>query len=549
MDTTLTLLNLGGAVALLLWGVHMVQSGVQRAFGAELRRLLAHTLGNRAKALVTGLSVTAILQSSTATGLMISSFAATGLVALVPALAVMLGANVGTTLIVQVLSFDVSQFAPLLLLAGVVMFRGGGTRTRDLGRAAIGLALMLMALSRLLQIITPYEDVPSLRILMGGIATDTIISTLFGVFIAWAAHSSVAVVLLVASFAEKGVVPFHAAMALIVGANIGTAINPLLEGSRSGEMAGRRVALGNMAFRLFGAAVALPVTSWIGPHLLAIEPDLARAAADFHTAFNLLIALAFLPILSPLARVLERLFPDRLEAADPSRPLYLDPSATETPAIALGHASREALRMVDVLDEMLAAVSDALRSRDREALARARRTDHVLDSLNWAIKRYLTSMDPESLTDDEHSRLDAILTLAFNLESAGDVVERNVVSYLSKQLKRGGEISGAVLETIEQSVDAVRSNLRTAASIFTTGDERAAQVLAEQKADFRRREAEAFKTHVTQLQAGDASRDAAPVDLFRDIKRINDHLVAGAAYPVLEARGRLASSRMLPGTG
>jgi phosphate:Na+ symporter len=235
LDATLSLLNLGGSIALLLWGVHMVQSGVQRAFGPDLRRFLAKTLDNRIKAAVAGLGVTTILQSSTATGLMVASFASAGFVALIPALAAMLGANVGTTLIVQALSFDVSRASPLLLLAGVVMFRAGSARTRDIGRVAIGLRLMLIALSTLLEIITPYEDVPSLRILMGGIATDRLISIVFGALLAWAAHSSVAVALLVMSFAEKGVVPLNAALALIIGANIGTALNPLLEGARGGD--------------------------------------------------------------------------------------------------------------------------------------------------------------------------------------------------------------------------------------------------------------------------------------------------------------------------
>jgi phosphate:Na+ symporter len=498
---------------------------------------------------LTGLGVTAVLQSSTATGLMISAFAAAGVVSLASALAVMLGANVGTTLIVQVLSFDVSPFSPLLILAGVGMFRAGSAQARDLGRAAIGLGLMLLALSRLLQIITPYEDMPSLRILMGGIATDTIISTLFGALMAWAAHSSVAVVLLVMSLAAKGVIPFHAAMALIVGANIGTALNPLLEGTRSGEMAGRRVAIGNLVFRLAGAAVVLPLAGWIGPHLLATEPNLSRAAADFHTAFNLFVALAFLPLLFPFALALEKLFPDRLEAADPSRPMYLDQSAIEIPSVALGHAAREVLRMVDVLDEMLTAVSDAMRNRDRETLSRVRRTDDVLDALNREIKSYVTSIDPDNLTDEEHHRLEAILAFAFNLESAGDVVERNIAGFLAKQIKRGAAMSNAGRAEVEQSLDAVRSNLRTAASIFTTGDERAARVLAEQKEQFRNREAAALKAHIGLLRAGGAAVDAPPVDLLRDIKRLNDHLVAGAAYPVLEARGYLASSRMLPEGG
>src|SRR3954453_10879800 len=166
MTTTVTLVDLAGWVALLLWGVHMVQSGVQRAFGPQLRRILGNALASRGKAFLAGMGVTAVLQSSTATGLMAASFAAGGLVGLVPALAVMLGANVGTTLIVQALSFDVSKVAPLFVLVGVLLFRRSlVSRTRDIGRVAIGLGLMLFALQQLLSIVTPYEDVPSLRLL------------------------------------------------------------------------------------------------------------------------------------------------------------------------------------------------------------------------------------------------------------------------------------------------------------------------------------------------------------------------------------------------
>ena len=347
---TVILLDLAGAVALLLWGVHMVQSGVQRAFGGEFRRILSRGFGGRLQAFAAGLGVTAVLQSSTATTLMITWFAAGGFVALVPALAAMLGANVGTTLIVQVLSFHVSALSPLLLLVGVVAFRAGSTRIRDLGRVAIGLGLMLIALSRLLEVVTHYDDVPSLRILMARIATDPVISALFGAMMAWAAHSSVAVALLVMSLTGKGVLPLSAAIALMIGANIGTAINPLIEGSRGADIAGRRVAVGNLATRLAGAVVVMPLIPWIGRMLIHIEPDLARAVADFHAGFNIVIAMAFLPLLSPLARLLERFLPNRAQGVDPSRPLYLDEAAIESPSIALGHAAREALRMVDVLE-------------------------------------------------------------------------------------------------------------------------------------------------------------------------------------------------------
>ncbi|MGH7031434.1 MAG: Na/Pi cotransporter family protein, partial [Stellaceae bacterium] len=207
MNATLTLIYLAGSIALLLWGVHMVQSGVQRAFGPNLRRLLGTALGGRVNAFLAGLGITAVLQSSTATGLMVTGFAAGGLVDLVPGLAAMLGANIGTTLIVQVLSFDITRVAPVFILIGVMMFRRGGlTRTRDLGRVGIGLGLMLIALGQLLTLLAPYEDVPSLRLLLGAVATVPVIGVLVAAAFTWAAHSSVAIVLLIMSFAAQGVV-------------------------------------------------------------------------------------------------------------------------------------------------------------------------------------------------------------------------------------------------------------------------------------------------------------------------------------------------------
>src|SRR5947207_15610027 len=187
MSVTLSLIDLAGAIALLLWGLHMVQSGIRRAFGPHLRRFLGRALGGRCRAFLAGLGVTGVLQSSTATGLMAASFAAGGLVDLVPALAVMLGANVGTTLIVQLLSFDIGRVAPLFILVGVILFRKSAqSRSRDLGRVAIGLGLMLLALQLLLALITPYEDVPSLRLLMGAIAMQPIIDFILAGDFDWA---------------------------------------------------------------------------------------------------------------------------------------------------------------------------------------------------------------------------------------------------------------------------------------------------------------------------------------------------------------------------
>jgi phosphate:Na+ symporter len=199
------LLNLVGGVALLLWGLHMVCSGIMRGFGSDLRRYLSTALRNRFIAFLAGVGVTALLQSSTATALMITSFAARGLVALAPALAVMLGANVGTTLIVQILSFDVSAAAPVLFLIGVIAFKiGKTTPPRDLGRVAIGLGLMLLSLHILIDALAPAESTPTVRALRSAVTAEPVLCVLIAAVLTWAAHSSAAVVLLVMPLNHAG---------------------------------------------------------------------------------------------------------------------------------------------------------------------------------------------------------------------------------------------------------------------------------------------------------------------------------------------------------
>jgi phosphate:Na+ symporter len=547
MDATLTLIDLAGSIALLLWGVHMVQSGIQRAFGPHLRRLLGRALGNRVKAFLAGLGITALLQSSTATGLMVSGFAAGGLVDLVPGLAVMLGANVGTTLIVQLLSFDISRVAPLFVLIGVMMFRRGGiTRTRDLGRVGIGLGLMLLALTQLLSLLTPYEDVPSLRLLLGAIATVPVIAVIFAAAVTWAAHSSVAVVLLIMSFAAQGAVPPQAAFALVLGANLGTALNPLFEAGANGDPMTKRLPLGNLLNRAVGCALGLALLGKIGPWLVAIEPNVAREVADFHTLFNLVIAALFFPVLRPFARLLRWMLPAHAAPADPSLPVYLDQSALEVPSLALAAASREALRMADVLETMLQGALDALASGDRKRIAETKRLDDVLDRLNSALKAYLTSLDHETLDADDDRRLSEILAFITNLEHAGDIAERGVAANLAKQVKRNLAFSPQGSGEIREMLQRLVKNVRTAAAVFMTDDVRAARGLLGEKEVFRDLETRATEAHFARVRAGrveSVETSAQHLDMLRDLKRINAH-VAAAAYPVLEKRGELLSSRL-----
>jgi phosphate:Na+ symporter len=508
--------------------------------------LLSSALRNRASAFGAGLGVTAVLQSSTATGLMVTGFAAAGLVELVPALAVMLGADVGTTLIVQALSFDMSFLSPALVLLGVLAFRRGEAgRARDIGRVLIGLALMLLALHQLLEVVTPYEDAPSLRLMLGTLTTEPVLGLLIGMAMAWAAHSSVAVVLLVMSFASKGVLPPEAAFALVLGANIGTTINPVLEGAPGDDPAARRVPLGNLVARAIGALAALVALPWIAPTLAGLAADPGRAVANFHTLFNLVLAVLLFPVLPFYATLLRRLLPARVDPADPSRPMYLDEAARETPMVALGGAAREALRLADVLEAMLTGLADGLIRGDRRRIIEARRLDDVLDRLNGAIRSYLVGLDGEAMSEDDHRRAGEILTFATNMEHAGDVVDRNLLVIAGRSIKRGRPLSAEQQGDLTGALDRVLANLRMAASLFVNADTRTARLLVAEKQIFRNLETAATTAHFAAMRAGDAAETSAlHLDLLRDIRRVNAHLVAAAAYPVLESHGELLPSRL-----
>ncbi len=543
---SIILLDVMGGVALLLWGLHMVHSGIVRAFGSDLRRLLGTALNNRVSAFFAGLLVTAILQSSTATALMTTSFAASGLLALVPALALMLGANVGTTLIVQVLSFDVSWVAPILITIGVVAFkRSRETRTRDLGRVSIGLGLILLALHILLETLAPAESAPAVRGLLGALTGEPVLNVLLAAALTWLAHSSVATVLLVMSLAYAHYVTPMAALALVVGANLGSAINPLVEGSRGGR-ASQRLPLGNFINRLVGVALVLAFLHPIANLFARFDPDPARQVADFHTAFNVALALLFILPLDGLAWLLVRFLPDEKKPVDPTAPRYLDETAIDTPAVALACAARETLHMGDIVETMLQQTITAMMNDDRKLVVEISRLDDAVDRLDEAIKLYVTKVTRESLDDHNGRRAMEIISFAINLEHIGDIVDKNLMELAAKKIKRKLQFSKEGTAELEAFHRRVVDNLKLAFSVFMSGDMKMARRLLEEKAQLRDAELAAAESHLARLREGrpeSIETSSLHLDVLRDLKRIHSH-ICSVAYPVLETTGELHPSRL-----
>jgi phosphate:Na+ symporter len=545
--SSIVLLDLMGGVALLLWGLHMVHSGIVRAFGSDLRRILGTALHNRFLAFAAGIIVTALLQSSTATGLMTASFVTGGAVDLAPALAIMLGANVGTTLIVQALSFNVTAVAPLLFLVGVIAFkRGGQTRTRDLGRVAIGIGLMLLSLHILLDTLAPAEEAPAVRMLLAAITGDSFLCVLMAAVLTWVAHSSVTVVLLIMSLAYSGFITPVAALALTLGANLGSAINPVIEGSNNSNPASYRLPVGNLFNRLVGCAVALPFLHPIADALSRFEPNVSRMTADFHTAFNLVLAIVFILPLGWLASLLTRFLPERAKPNNPAAPLYLDETALSTPSVALACAEREVLHLGDIVETMFRQAMTALMTDDRRLVAEVSRMDNAVDKLDEAVKLYVTRLTRESLDERDGYRAMEIVAFSINLEHIGDIIDKNLMELAQKKIKRKLAFSKQGAAELEAFHQEVMSNLKLAFSVFMSGDVKIARQLIAEKATLRTAELAAAESHLERLRERrpeSIESSSLHLDVLRDLKRIHSH-ICSVAYPVLERAGALQPSRL-----
>jgi phosphate:Na+ symporter len=543
---SLVLLDLMGGVALLLWGLHMVHSGILRAFGPDLRRLLAGTLGNRFAAFAAGIGLTALLQSSTATALITSSFTAEGLVGLVPALAIMLGANVGTTLIVQVLSFNIAAVAPVLFIFGLVAFRSGArSRIKDIGRVLIGLGLMLLALHILLDTLAPAENAPGVRVFMNAITGDPVLCIVIGAVATWLVHSSVATVLLIMSLAYAHFISPFAALALVLGANLGSAINPVFEGARRDNPASYRLPLGNLINRLAGVLLVAPFLRPITEILQVWQPNLAKLTAEFHIAFNVATAIIFIGLLDGMARLLEKLLPNRVQEADPSRARYLDESALETPSLALADAARETLHMGDHVEVMLRKVMAAIMTNDRALVDQVSKMDNTVDSLDEAIKLYVTKLTRGSLDEREGKRAMEIISFTINLEHIGDIIDKNLTELAIKKIKRRFQFSPEGAEELSAFHKQTMDSLRIAFGVFMSGDINEARNLLVEKALLRNTELAATERHLDRLREGrpeTIETTSLHLDVLRDLRRIHSH-ICSVAYPVLDAAGELSANR------
>ena len=542
----LTLLNILAGIALLVWGTYLVRTSILRVYGAELRRFLSVNVGNRFMALLAGLGVTSLLQSSTATALLTTSFAGSGLIATAPALAIMLGADIGTSLAAVFLSRDLTWLSPLLIFVGVIVFLSKQRSPAEhLGRVAIGLGLMMLALQLIVAAARPLTQTAGVKAIFTTISGDPLLDLVIAAAVTVLAYSSLAVVLLVATLTASQVIGLDTALPLVLGANIGSgALAVLMTLKSSAEV--RRVPLGNLLFKLIGALITIPFIGWMASAAGDSGFSESQVVITFHLLFNVALAAICIPLVYTVADLTHRLLPAAPMAQDESRAKHLDPLALPSPSLALTCAAREALRIGDFVEQMLAALGRLMRDNHRASADEIRRLDDVVDSLYKQVKFYLTQVSRTPMGERESRRWTDIISFTINLEQVGDIIEKSANDVVSKNIDRNRNFSEAGMQELCDLHSRLISNLRLAMNVFINNDVNDAQKLVAEKVKFRELELVNYDKHLSRLAdhtVQSIETSSLHLDLMRDLKRVNSHFCS-VAYPILEAAGVLSQSRL-----
>lgn len=542
---TLFLLKLMGAVALLLWATHLVRASMDRAFGMQLRTLVGRAVNGRLKACLIGMGVALGLQSSSATALVVSALAERGLVPLAAALAVMLGADVGSSLAVQILVLKSDLLISLLLIAGVTVTLTARRRARrHAGHFTVGLGLILLSLHIIVQESAVLRDAPLVMEMTGLMGGSLVVPFILGGLLTWLCHSSVAIVLLVASLAGVEVISVPLGLALVLGANVGSGLIPIGAASPMGS-ATKRIIVGNIGFRLIGAGIGIAALGVGADHVGRLGPSPAYQIANAHVAFNMVLALCFLPFVPAIARLLAKHVATD-DAARRPHAINLHAEHLSRPELAIASAGREVMRLADKVELMLQETIFTFTDDTADRHEVIGKLEQEVDGLQKEIKHYLAHLMRQPLGDDLSRRCNELLRFTTSLEHVGDIIDQGLLKHSTKRQRDNVTFSDPGWRDIQALHGRVIAQMRLAVGVFNTRDATLAKQLMAEKDRLRQFEQTAVERHFERLKRGTvASFETSDIhlDILRDLKRITAYL-AIAAHPILEAQGALRPSRL-----
>jgi len=543
MESTIVIVNLLGAVALLLFGLTQVKDGVTRAFGLKLRTILATSTRNGPRSFVSGFFATIALQSSTATALTVASFAERDLIRPRMAQIVLLGANVGTAVTAWIFATGVAWLSPLLILSGIVLRKGNSNARQGGGTALVGVGLMLLSLHLLSNATEPMRASPALGAFIGLLDDAWPVALLLSAAMAFFSSSSLAMVVLILSLASAGILSTGLIIVLVLGANLGGAIPPVIA-TMSGPAAARRITLGNLVIRAIGCAIAMPLASYGAIALQQLPLSESMLPVDAHLIFNILLTIVAWPLSGFVSDLMAKVVPSDVQSDD--GPRFLDKDALDTPVVALANATREVLVIGDTIERMLIRAENAFKHNDLAPLAEIAMLEKKVDQLQQEVKIYLSQLGRKGLDENDARRSITVIDYAINLEHIGDIIEKGLCEQIRKKILNGFKFSDEGYDELKTLFDMTIENLRAAQSIFVTGDLSLARRLMEIKIDIRRLEKRSSGRHLERLRDGlmeSLQTSSLHLDMLRDLKRINAHIVS-VAHPILDESGILGESRL-----
>ena len=531
----------------MLWGLQNVRTSVQRVFGHNLHKFLSAGTQNRFQSFASGLGITLLLQSSTATALIMAALCGSGLVTFAAGVAIMLGADVGTALLALVLSLKVEWLAPFFVLTGFVFHRiyYKAGRKKYIGRLLISLGLMLFALNWIKSSTAPLAESEALPVVINALENDAIMGVMVAALLTWMAHSSLAIVLLLVSFAAAGLISPVLGIIMVLGANLGGAIAPIVATLKDSPKA-LRVPVANMIMRLTGVILILPFVDVIYHYIQKLEMNDTMVLITAHIGFNTALAIAFLPFVTSVSRFVKKIIPDKAQDDDPSRPQYLDYTQIDTPSVALTSAARETLRVADIVQSMLSDTRKALGNNDEAITYNIRERDNVVDQLYKSIKHYLAKISEETLDEKESKQYLRIMSFIINLEAVGDIIDKSMMDMALKKIRKKSFFSKSGWEDITEIHNFVIKTMSNAHTVFLNENPDLAREMIKGKDWIRRAEMKATESHLDRIREGvpeTVATSSLHLDIIRDYRRINSH-IATVAYPILEETGQLPDKRL-----
>lgn len=542
------LVQLFGATMLLMFAVRMVRTGIERAFGASFERQVTkhkHPLGLASAGTVLAI----ILQSSAAVTLLVAGFAGSGTLGFVPAMAAVLGGDLGSALLIQILSLKLDWLPPALLAVGGVLFLKTDQKLlRQVGRILIGVALILIALRFLRETIDPIQDSAFLPAIAGYLERDFLTAFIVGAALAFVMHSSVAAILMVVAIVGLGALPFTVGVSILLGANTGSALIPIWLSRGMAPMA-QRIPLANLMIRGTAAVLVLLVLNMTPVTIFPTEIDAGQSLIFMHIGFNGMLLL-FLPFLFLLSKPVAFFLP---ETETPSEPVpiqhqtVLSKSELVSPSLALASLRREVLRMASVLDDMLRPVMGLYEQFDRSQMSRIQKQDHVINDALDMVRKYASNMAHDDMTKAELKEMRELTDYAIALEAAGDIIVKRLLPLAEEKHQKRIRLSKAGHGELVAIADQVRSNLSTATNVLISSDVMSARLLLEEKAEMARMERASRKKHLRRLSANDAdsfSSSDIHLETAYTLKEFNSWIIS-VAHPILAREGQLLTTRLV----